>query len=89
MANVSRHETELLKYRTARLDGLRNQEIGEYLNRDGIAVRAGHHCAQPIHGRFGLGSTVRVSLALYNRREDLDALVSSLLRLQVARRNRP
>ncbi len=111
MANISRHETELLKYGTARLgevpglriigtapekagvlsfviDGLRNEEIGEYLNRDGIAVRAGHHCAQPIHRRFGLESTVRASLAMYNRREDLDALVSSLQRLQVSRRNR-
>jgi cysteine desulfurase / selenocysteine lyase len=110
MANVSRHETELLKYGTARLgevpglriigtarekagvlsfviDGVRNEEIGEYLNRDGIAVRAGHHCAQPIHRRFGLESTVRASLAMYNRREDLDALVSSLKRLQVSRRN--
>jgi len=36
------------------LDGVRTEEIGEYLNRDGIAIRAGHHCAQPIHRRFGL-----------------------------------
>jgi len=48
------------------LDGVRTEEIGEYLNREGIAVRAGHHCAQPIHRRFGIESTVRASLALYN-----------------------
>lgn len=70
------------------IDGVRTEEIGDYLNRDGIAVRAGHHCAQPIHRRFGLESTVRASLALYNTRQDIDALVSSLKRLQVTRRNR-
>jgi cysteine desulfurase / selenocysteine lyase len=69
------------------IDGVPNQEIADYLNRDGIAVRAGHHCAQPIHRRFGLESSVRASLALYNTREDLDALASALQRLQVSRRN--
>jgi hypothetical protein len=48
------------------LEGVRTEEIGDYLNREGIAVRAGHHCAQPIHRRFGIESTVRASLALYN-----------------------
>ena len=67
------------------LDGIRTEEIGEYLNRDGIAIRAGHHCAQPIHRRFGLESTARASLALYNTCDDLDALVASLRRLQVGR----
>ncbi len=70
------------------IDGIRTGEIGDYLNRDGIAVRAGHHCAQPIHRRFGLESTVRASLARYNTCEDLDALVEALQRLQLARRNR-
>ncbi len=45
---------------------------------EGIAVRAGHHCAQPIMRRFGLESTVRPSLALYNTTEDVDALVNAL-----------
>jgi len=67
------------------LDGVRTEEIGEYLNRDGIAVRAGHHCAQPIHRRFSIESTVRASLALYNTCADLDALVAALRRLQVGR----
>jgi cysteine desulfurase / selenocysteine lyase len=48
------------------IDGFRTEEIGDYLNRNGIAVRSGHHCAQPILRRFGLESTVRASLALYN-----------------------
>jgi cysteine desulfurase/selenocysteine lyase len=69
------------------LDGVRTEEIGEYLNRDGIAIRAGHHCAQPIHRRFGIESSARASLALYNTCEDLDALAASLRRLQTGRPN--
>ena len=63
------------------LDGFRTEEIGQYLNRYGIAVRAGHHCAQPILRRFGLESTVRASLALYNTFEDIDALAVALRNL--------
>jgi cysteine desulfurase / selenocysteine lyase len=67
------------------IDGFRNEEIGDYLNRNGIAVRSGHHCAQPILRRFGLESTVRASLALYNTDEDIDALVTALWNLRLGR----
>ena len=70
------------------LEGVRTEEIGDFLNREGIAVRAGHHCAQPIHRRFGIESTVRASLALYNTCGDIDALVAALQRLQAGRRHR-
>lgn len=63
------------------LNGFRTEEIGQYLNRYGIAVRSGHHCAQPILRRFGLESTVRASLALYNTSEDIDALIEALWNL--------
>lgn len=63
------------------IDGFRTEEIGDYLNRHGIAVRSGHHCAQPILRRFGLESTVRASLALYNTYEDIDTLVTALWNL--------
>jgi cysteine desulfurase/selenocysteine lyase len=63
------------------LKNCRSEDVGRALDRDGIAVRAGHHCAQPILRRFGLESTVRASLALYNTREDVDALASSLRRI--------
>jgi len=59
--------------------------IGQALDRDGIAVRAGHHCAQPALRRFGVESSVRASLALYNTHEDIDALIDALRR-QVAQR---
>ncbi|MFZ4396308.1 MAG: family 2A encapsulin nanocompartment cargo protein cysteine desulfurase [Kiritimatiellia bacterium] len=63
------------------LDGFRSEDVGAALSREGIAVRAGHHCAQPALRRFGLEATVRPSLALYNTRADIDALVAALLRL--------
>jgi len=64
------------------LDGYSNDEVGQALNNEGIAVRTGHHCAQPILRRFGLESTVRPSLALYNTCADVDALVATLHRLK-------
>jgi len=67
------------------LDGFRTEDVGRALDQDGIAVRSGHHCAQPILRRFGLESTVRPSLALYNTCEDIDALVAALLRIQAGR----
>ncbi|CAK0779980.1 Cysteine desulfurase [Azospirillaceae bacterium] len=70
------------------LEGHKTEEIGAALDREGIAVRSGHHCAQPILRRFGLESSVRPSLALYNTVEDLDALVTALLRLQGNQKHR-
>lgn len=67
------------------LDGYRTEEVGAALNANGIAVRSGHHCAQPILRRFGQESTVRPSLALYNTCADIDALIAVLHRLPVRR----
>ncbi len=64
------------------LEGHSNQDIGVALNRAGIAVRTGHHCAQPILRRFGLESTVRPSLAFYNTHEEVDLLVKTVRRIQ-------
>jgi cysteine desulfurase/selenocysteine lyase len=69
------------------LKGFATEEVGGALNREGIAVRAGHHCAQPILRRFGYESTVRPSLALYNTYADVDTLVAALHRLQGGRYN--
>jgi cysteine desulfurase / selenocysteine lyase len=60
------------------LDGVPAEDIGEALDREGIAVRTGHHCAQPIVRHYGHESTVRASLALYNTRADIDALIAAL-----------
>ncbi|MBI4819416.1 MAG: SufS family cysteine desulfurase [Deltaproteobacteria bacterium] len=64
------------------MEGHKTQEIGGLLDQEGIAVRSGHHCAQPILRRFGLEATVRASLAPYNSEDDLDALVDALRRIQ-------
>jgi cysteine desulfurase/selenocysteine lyase len=64
------------------LPGVSTEAIGGALNRDGIAVRAGHHCAQPILRRFGVEMSVRPSLALYNTCAEIDALASAVRRIQ-------
>jgi len=63
------------------LSRLSPEEVGAELDREGIAVRAGHHCAQPIVRRFGHEGTVRASLAMYNTCEDVDALIGALRRI--------
>jgi cysteine desulfurase/selenocysteine lyase len=68
------------------LDGHRTEDVGSALNREGIAVRAGHHCAQPILRRFGVESTVRPSLALYNTCADIDRLIMALGRIASSNR---
>jgi cysteine desulfurase / selenocysteine lyase len=67
------------------LDGFRTEEVGAAFNRQGIAVRAGHHCAQPILRRFGVETTVRPSLALYHTCEEMDALAAALWNLTLGR----
>jgi len=64
------------------LDGIHPHDIGTILDQEGIAVRTGHHCAQPVMDRFGIPATTRASLALYNTRSDLDALVKGIRKVQ-------
>jgi cysteine desulfurase/selenocysteine lyase len=63
------------------VDGCRTEDVGKALDREGIAVRAGHHCAQPILRRFGIESSVRPSFALYNTAEDVEALIAAVRRI--------
>jgi cysteine desulfurase/selenocysteine lyase len=60
------------------LDGIHPHDIGTIVDQEGIAIRTGHHCAQPVMDRFGVPATARASLAFYNTKEEIDALVSSL-----------
>jgi len=60
------------------MDGAHPHDVGTILDHQGIAVRAGHHCAMPVMQRYGVPATVRASLALYNSRDDVDALVAGL-----------
>ncbi|HEX3945872.1 MAG TPA: cysteine desulfurase [Rhizomicrobium sp.] len=59
-------------------DGMHAHDVATILDREGVAVRAGHHCAQPLMERFGVASTTRASFALYNTREEVDVFVAAL-----------
>jgi len=60
------------------LDAAHPHDIGTILDTEGIAIRTGHHCAQPVMQRFGVPATARASLAFYNTREEIDALAAAL-----------
>jgi cysteine desulfurase / selenocysteine lyase len=60
------------------MEGVHPHDVGTVLDYEGIAIRTGHHCAQPVMKRFDVPATSRASLALYNTRQDLDALVRGL-----------
>jgi cysteine desulfurase/selenocysteine lyase len=64
------------------IDAAHPHDVGTILDAEGVAVRTGHHCAQPVMDRFGVPATVRASLALYNTRADIDALVSALFKVR-------
>lgn len=69
------------------IPGIRPEDMGAFLDREGIAVRAGHHCAQPTMARYGLTSMVRPSIALYNTKAEIDALVEAILKAKKVLKN--
>jgi len=64
------------------MDGVHPHDIGTILDQRGVAIRTGHHCAQPVMDRFGLSATARASFGMYNTREDIDELVDGLRAVQ-------
>ncbi|KIO78317.1 hypothetical protein TH53_04750 [Pedobacter lusitanus] len=76
---TARDKTSVLSFV---LDGFTTGQVGEALSREGIAVRSGHHCAQPILRRFGVEATVRPSLAFYNTCAEIDTLVYAIEKLK-------
>ena len=64
------------------MDGVHPHDIGTIVDREGVAIRTGHHCAQPVMERFGVPATARASLAMYNTREELDALGRALRKVR-------
>lgn len=64
------------------LEGIHPHDIGTVLDREGIAIRAGHHCAMPVMQRFGVPATARASLAFYNTGEEIDALVAGIRKVK-------
>ncbi len=70
------------------LDGIHPHDIGTILDREGVAIRTGHHCAQPLMNRFGVAATARASLGCYSTERDIDALVAGLAKVQEVFRER-
>ena len=64
------------------LEGVHPHDVAQILDQDGIAVRAGHHCAQPLHERFGLPATSRASFYLYNTKEEVDLLINGIYKVK-------
>ena len=64
------------------IEGVHPHDAGTILDREGMAVRTGQHCAQPVMDRYGITATIRASLAIYNTREDIDALIQALGRVR-------
>ena len=60
------------------LEGVHPHDVGTVLDREGVAIRTGHHCAMPLMDRFGVPATARASLAVYNTREEIDTLVAGI-----------
>jgi len=64
------------------IKGVHPHDVGTILNDDGIAIRTGHHCAQPVMQRFGVPATARASFAFYNTQQEIDKLVAGILKVQ-------
>jgi cysteine desulfurase/selenocysteine lyase len=64
------------------LEGVHPHDIGTIVDREGVAIRTGHHCAQPVMERFSVPATARASFAMYNTRQDVDALIAALRRVR-------
>ena len=75
MIGTARRKASILSFV---IEGIHPHDIGTIVDREGVAIRTGHHCAQPVMDRFGVPATARASLAMYNRREELDALGAAL-----------
>jgi cysteine desulfurase/selenocysteine lyase len=79
IVGTAKHKAGVLSFV---LDGIHPHDVGTVLDYEGIAIRTGHHCAQPVMDRYGLPATARASLACFNTRADLDALARGIVKVQ-------
>ena len=79
MVGTARNKAAVVSFT---LQGVHPHDVGTILNEDGVAVRTGHHCAQPVMQRFGIPATVRASFYLYNTFAEVDALIAGIRRVQ-------
>jgi len=76
---TAKHKAAVLSFM---IDGVHPHDVGTILNEDGIAIRTGHHCAQPVMQRFGVPATARASFAFYNTFQEVDALIAGIKKVQ-------
>ena len=76
---TAKHKAAVLSFE---IEGVHPHDVGTLLNADGIAIRTGHHCAQPVMDRFHVPATARASFAFYNTKEEIDKLVAGILKVQ-------
>ena len=79
LIGTAKHKAAVLSFE---LEGIHPHDVGTLLNEEGVAVRTGHHCAQPVMQRFGVPATVRASFAFYNTLTEVDALVAAIRKVQ-------
>jgi cysteine desulfurase/selenocysteine lyase len=79
LIGTARERTAVLSFV---MQGVHAHDVGTILDGEGIAVRAGHHCAQPVMDRFGVPATVRASFAFYNTHAEVEALAAGLARVR-------
>lgn len=77
LIGTARHKTSVLSFL---VEGAHPQDVGVLLDQQGVAVRTGHHCTQPLMNRLGIPGTVRASFAMYNTHEEIDALAKALVK---------
>ena len=79
LIGTAEHKAAVMSFE---VEGIHPHDVGTILDREGVAIRAGHHCAQPVMQHYGVPATVRASLAFYNTTEDLDALGAAITKAQ-------
>jgi cysteine desulfurase/selenocysteine lyase len=78
LIGTARHKASILSFV---VEGVHPHDVGTIVDREGVAIRTGHHCAQPVMDRFGIAGTARASLAMYNTREEIDRLAAALCKV--------
>jgi cysteine desulfurase/selenocysteine lyase len=79
LVGTARHKASVVSFL---LEGVHSHDIGTIVDQEGVAVRSGHHCTQPIMDFFGIPATTRASLAFYNTRADVDALAAAVAKVK-------
>ena len=79
LIGTAEHKTSIISFV---VEGIHPHDIGSILDQEGVAIRAGHHCTQPVMQRYGVPATGRASFSIYNTKEDADQLAAAIQKVQ-------